>query len=228
MHCQWSVCVACGLEMLPALCATVPATVSDSFPLLRCSDVIVWVNFGWLFALGVSISHFLPRLTSDGSGSHCKMMSENPGQFNTFTPHVTTNVSVATFVSTTVDVPYQNDFTYVLKNFQSVGRCRVFQNQITALNNGKFAAFGDTLDSFVRFRLCFAFDARCAPRFEWDVCQLMFYFLRLGKRTWYGDWLRSCLDKNSIIVYWILNNWLDDCVRNMGIVQSLQSLSLYT
>ena len=45
----------------------------------------------------------------------------------------------------------------------------------------------------------------------------MFHFLRLGKRTWYGDWLRSCLDKNSVIVYWILNNWLDDCVRNMGI-----------
>ena len=29
----------------------------------------------------------------------------------------------------------------------------------------------------------------------------MFLFLRLGSLTWYGDWLRSCLDKNSVIVY---------------------------
>ena len=28
-------------------------------------------------------------------------------------------------------------------------------------------------------------------------------------------------------VYWILNNWVDDCVRHSGIFQSLQSLILY-
>ena len=38
--------------------------------------------------------------------------------------------------------------------------------------------------------------------FEWDVCQLMFHFLKLGMLTWCGDWLRSCLDKNSVIVKW--------------------------
>ena len=55
------------------------------------------------------------HLMSDGSGSHCKMMSENPRQNNIFIPHVTANVSVAPFVSTTMDVPYPNDFTYILK-----------------------------------------------------------------------------------------------------------------
>ena len=46
----------------------------------------------------------------------------------------------------------------------------------------------------------------------------MFHFLRLGMpKIGVGDWLRSCLDRNSVIVYWILNNWLDDCVRNVRI-----------
>ena len=56
---------------------------------------------------------------SDGSGSHCKMMSESPTQFNIFTLHVTANVSVAPFVSTIVDVPYPNDFTFMLKTFSA-------------------------------------------------------------------------------------------------------------
>ena len=51
---------------------------------------------------------------SDGSGSHCRMMSESPRKFSIFTAHVTANVSVAPFVSTTVDLPYPNDFTYML------------------------------------------------------------------------------------------------------------------
>ena len=59
-----------------------------------------------------------------------------------------------------------------------------------------------------------------------DVCQFMFHSLRLGKLTWYGDGLRSCLDKNSVIVYWILNNWLDDGVRNMGIFPKIAILQL--
>ena len=54
----------------------------------------------------------------DGSGPHCKLMSKSPRQFNIFTPHVTANVSVAPLVSTTVDVPYPNDFTYTLKTFR--------------------------------------------------------------------------------------------------------------
>ena len=57
------------------------------------------------------------HLMSDGSRSHCRMMSESPRQFNIFTLHVTANVSVAPLVSTTVDVPYPNDFTYMLNTF---------------------------------------------------------------------------------------------------------------
>ena len=87
------------------------------------------------------------------------MMSESPKQFNIFSHHVTANVSVARFVSTTVDVPYPNDFTYMLKTFQSVGGCNSFQNKVVTLNNWKFAVFDGALDTFVGFRLCFAFDA---------------------------------------------------------------------
>ena len=54
--------VACGLEVLPALCAPVPATVSDKFPLLRCSDVMVWVNSGRLFALVVWVFYTICQL----------------------------------------------------------------------------------------------------------------------------------------------------------------------
>ena len=91
---------------------------------------------------------------SDGPGSHCEMMSENPRQINIVTPHVTANVSVAP-----VDVPYPNDFTYMLKNFQSVGCCGVFHNKVVALNIWNFAVFDGALDTFARLSLCFAFDA---------------------------------------------------------------------
>ena len=84
------------------------------------------------------------HLMSVSSGSHCKRMSESPRHFSIFIHHVTANVSVAPFVSTTVDVPYPNDFHIHAQNFQSVGRCSVFQNK-EALNDGKFAVFDDTL-----------------------------------------------------------------------------------
>ena len=57
------------------------------------------------------------HLMSDGSGSHCRMMPESPRQFNIFTAHTTANVSVAPFISTTVDMPYPNVFTYMLSTF---------------------------------------------------------------------------------------------------------------
>ena len=87
------------------------------------------------------------------------MMSESPRRFNNFTLHVAANASVAPFVSKTEDVPYPNDFYTYVQNFQFVGCCGVFQNKVVTLNNGKFAVFDDALDTFVRFRLCFAFDA---------------------------------------------------------------------
>ena len=61
------------------------------------------------------------------------------------------------------------------QHLQSVGMLQHFQNKVVTQNNGKFAVFEDTLDSFAWFCLCFAFDARCAPVFEWDVCQLLFH-----------------------------------------------------
>ena len=54
---------------------------------------------------------------SDGSGSHCKMMSEGPRQLNIFTIQVTANVPVEPFDPTSDDVPYPNDFTYMLNTF---------------------------------------------------------------------------------------------------------------
>ena len=58
---------------------------------------------------------------------------------------------------TTVVVPYPNDFTKHALNVQSVGSCNIFENKVVTLNNGKFAVFDDTLDSFECFS--FAFDA---------------------------------------------------------------------
>ena len=58
-------------------------------------------------------AHFM----SDGSGSHCRMMSESPRKFNIFTAHIVANVSVGPFVSTTVDMPYPNVLTYMLSTF---------------------------------------------------------------------------------------------------------------
>ena len=41
-------------------------------------------------------AHFM----SDGSGSHCRMMSESPKEFSIFAAHIVTNMSVGPFVST--------------------------------------------------------------------------------------------------------------------------------
>ena len=57
------------------------------------------------------------HMMSDGSGSHCRMMSERLEQFNIFTAHTAANVSVAPFVSTTVDMPYPSVLTYMLSTF---------------------------------------------------------------------------------------------------------------
>ena len=58
-------------------------------------------------------THFM----SDGSGSHCRMMSESQRKFNIFTAHIVVNMSVGPFVSTTVDMPYPNVLTYMLSTF---------------------------------------------------------------------------------------------------------------
>ena len=53
----------------------------------------------------------------DGSGSHCRMMSESPKKFNIFTAHSVAKVSAGPFVSTTVDMPYPSVLTYMLSTF---------------------------------------------------------------------------------------------------------------
>ena len=58
-------------------------------------------------------AHFM----SDGSGSHCRMMSESPRKFNIFTAHIVANISVARLISTSVDMPYPNVLTYMLSTF---------------------------------------------------------------------------------------------------------------
>ena len=88
------------------------------------------------------------HLMSDGSGSHCRMMSESPRKFSIFTAHIVANMSVGPFVSTTVDMPYPNVLTHMLSTFSPV-----------TLYHWEFAVFDDALCSFVFFRLCFAFDA---------------------------------------------------------------------
>ena len=57
------------------------------------------------------------HLMSDGSGSHSRMMSVSPRQFSIVTAHTTANVSVAPFISRTVDMPYPNVLTYMLSTF---------------------------------------------------------------------------------------------------------------
>ena len=55
-------------------------------------------------------AHFM----NDGSRPHCRMMSQSPRKFNILTAHIVANMSVGPFVSTTVDMPYPNAFTYML------------------------------------------------------------------------------------------------------------------
>ena len=57
------------------------------------------------------------HLMSDGTGSHCRVMSESPRKFNIFTADTVANVSVGPFISTTVDMPYPNVLTCMLSTF---------------------------------------------------------------------------------------------------------------
>ena len=70
---------------------------------------------------------------SDGSGSHCRMMSESPRKFSIFTAHIVANMSVGPFVSTTVDMPYPNVLTYMLSTFQFICARNIFQHEIVTL-----------------------------------------------------------------------------------------------
>ena len=156
MRCRWLICIACGLMLLLILCALVVATVSGSFPLLRCFDEMVFGELRKTERSNVSPS---AHLMSDGSGSHCITMPESPRQLDIFTPDITANVSVLPFVLTLVEVPYSFDFTYILNTCQYIESCNILQHKVTSLNSRKLAVFGDSLDSSVWLCLCFAFDA---------------------------------------------------------------------
>ena len=100
------------------------------------------------------------HLMSDGSGSHCRMMSERTRQFSFFTAQITANVSVAPFISTTVAMQYPNVFTYMPSNLQSVSGCNILEkHKVVTLHNWEVAVVDDAFCSLVWFRLCFAFDA---------------------------------------------------------------------
>ena len=151
------VCILCVLAWLPALFALVPATVSDSFRHLHCFDVTVWENFKLLVSVSLDLTlpaHFM----SDGSGSHCRMMSESSRKFIIFTAHIVANMSVGPFISTTVDMRYSECSHIHAEHFQSTCACNIFQHEIVTLYHWEFAVFDDALCSLVWFRLCFAFD----------------------------------------------------------------------
>ena len=91
---------------------------------------------------------FSAHLMSDGSGSHCRMMSESPRKFNIFTAHTVAYVSVGPFISTTVDILYQNVLNIHAEHNQSTRARNVFQHEIVALHHWKSAVFNDALCSF--------------------------------------------------------------------------------
>ena len=90
-------------------------------------------------------AHFM----SNGSGSHCRMMSDNPMKFNIYTAHIVANMSVGHFVSTTVDMPYPNVLTYMLSTFSPPVPATSFNMRWS------HCLTGSSLSSMMRsFRLC--------------------------------------------------------------------------
>ena len=89
------------------------------------------------------------------------MMSEGPRKFNIFTAHIVANMSVGSFVSTTVNMPYPNVLTYMLSSFSP-------PVPATSFNIGQSHCFtGSSLSSMMRsVRLC---GSACALPLTHDV-----------------------------------------------------------
>ena len=88
-------------------------------------------------------------------------------------------------------------------------RTQTISHTCSALSKGKFAVFGDALNSFVCFCLCFAFDASGAPWLD-GMCVnscLVFRSQRVSHRH-----SRLYFGSNSVTFKRILKNWLHDCV----------------
>ena len=99
------------------------------------------------------------HLMSDGSGSHCGMMSESPRKFIIFTAHIVANMSVALFRCYNCGHALPKCSQIHAEHFQSTCARNIFQHEIVTLYHWEFVVFDDALCSFVWFRLCFAFDA---------------------------------------------------------------------
>ena len=100
-------------------------------------------------------AHFL----SDGSGSHCRMMSESPRKFSIFNAHIVANMSVRPFVSNDCGHAVSECSHMHAEHSQSTCARNILQHEIVTLYHWEFAVFDDALCSLVWFRLCFAFDA---------------------------------------------------------------------
>ena len=102
-------------------------------------------------------AHFM----SDGSGSHCRMMSESPRKFSIFSAHIVASMSVGPFVSTTVDMPHPNVLTYMPSTFSPPVPATSFSMRLS------HCITGSSLSSMMRsVRLC---GSACALPLTHDV-----------------------------------------------------------
>ena len=103
---------------------------------------------------------------SESSGSHCSMVSERPRLLNHFTLHVAPNATFAPFISTTVDIPNPNDFTYELNPSVAATSFMTKSSHYTIGNwmPRRLVRCSDAIHFVV-----LPFDARCAPWLAWDV-----------------------------------------------------------
>ena len=100
-------------------------------------------------------AHFM----SDGSRSHCRMMSESSRKFNIFTAHIVAYMSVWAFRFNNCGHAVSKCSRIHAEHFQSTCARSIFQHEIVTLYHWEFTVFDDALCSLVWFRLCFAFDA---------------------------------------------------------------------
>ena len=83
-------------------------------------------------------AHFM----SNGSGSHCRMMSESPRKFIIFTADIVANMSVGPFVSAVSECSHIH-----AEHFQTTCARNIFQYEIVTLYHWEFAVFDDALCS---------------------------------------------------------------------------------
>ena len=95
------------------------------------------------------------HLMSDGSGWHCRMMSESPRQFKIFTAHNRERVC-CTFHVNNCGHAVSECFHVHAQHIQSVSGRNIF---LVALHNWEFTVFDDALCSLVWLGLRFTFDA---------------------------------------------------------------------